>query len=289
MPLVRESIATLRYATEQPFPEHATGFFTDTVKYGKVCVTAGHVFMTGRYRGPDGPKKILVNGRLADLIFDAYDAHGIDVAVVSIPDDLPNEQRVIHPLGISVKSGAAFYAHAFSASKDDPDELCLTKIWGVRIKIEPSYDRTVNPRTALPAARWRLQSHVAKPPTPFDPAFFQPGWSGAPVFNVSLDPNPHVIGILSKHVGERDAKAVSAESLDFLEPRTSGTDANEYMPPFLNPRLQKAFEKANQETFSRSEIARLQYEEIAGPLVMKIVAPPSPYDDREENEAAATA
>jgi hypothetical protein len=284
-PLPWESIARIRYATDEPMPEHATGFFARTAKFGDVCITAGHVFMPGRYRGPKDPKVVLVNGRVAQLVFDAYSAHGIDIAVVSIPADLPPEHVHLHRLGVSVKSGA-FFAHAWSGSKDDPDELEPAKIWGVRSKLEPSCDRKINPRVARDAARWRLESHVAKPPMPFDTAFFQTGWSGAPVFNVCRDERPYVIGILSKHVGDRDAKAVSIESLDFLDPRAPNADANEYMPPFLNPKLQKAFEQAYRGSLSRHEIARLKYEEIAGkPLVMKIVAPPSPYD-REETATA---
>jgi hypothetical protein len=283
----RESIVTLRYVTDEPTEEYATGFFLDTREHGTVCVTAGHVFIPGHYRGPQNPQKILVNGRLAELKFNAYPEYGIDVALTTIPPDLPPEELYVHTAGISCRSGSAFYAHAWCGSKEDPNELQFTKIWGVRIKLDPSRDRNVNPRVARACVRWRLQSHVAKLPEPFDPQFFQAGWSGAPVFNVCSDFSHHqVIGVLSKNVGDRDAKAVSVESLDFLEPRTTGAEAHEIMPPLLNPKLQRAIEQANRESLSRYDLAREKFEEIMGePVVLKITEPRSPYD-REEAAAA---
>jgi hypothetical protein len=284
VPPPQRSIVRLTYATEEPRHEYATGFFVDTREFGKVCVTAQHFFRPGFYHGPKGePKKALVNGKLAELIFDAYEEYGIDVALVTIPPDLPAEEIYFHTVGISRKSNSAFYAHAWSGSREEPTGLHFTKIWGVRVKLQPAIDGAAKARKEMPVVWWSLQSHVAKLPEPFDTQFFQSGWSGAPVFNVRSEVDaPRVVGVLSKHVGERDAKAVSVESLEFLEPREPKLDDTEVMPPALNPQYQQAIEQVSSDRLSRREIALLKFQEIAGvPPVPKIAAPPSPYDDED--------
>jgi len=269
MPYAKQSIAVLRYGA---VGGHATGFFVDTRNHGHVCVTAAHVFHRDRHPGPDRAH-ILVNGKPARLIFNAFEEYGIDVALVSIPTELDVAALTFHSPGVSRNDQSAFYSHAWSAPKAQPNRLMFTKIWGVRFGPEETIDNDADPEKVTAVKQWLLRSDVAKRPTQFEPAIFQPGWSGAPVFNVrSLVVDHRVIGVLSSHAGDREATAVSVESLDFLEPREAQTD--EILPPPLVVRRQATVD-------ATAELAALRFAEITDQEICpKISEPASPYDEQ---------
>jgi len=268
MPLPKRSIAVLRYSTDNT--GYATGFFVDTKNHGRVCVTAAHVFRRDHHPGPDRTH-ILVNGKPSKLVFDAFETHGIDVALVAIPELDPKE-LYFHTPGVSQHGESAFYAHAWSAPKSQPLRLQFTKIWGIRFGPDEMLDNEADPTKALPVKQWLLRSDVAKRATSYEPAIFQPGWSGAPVFNVRSSLTDHrVIGVLSSHAGDREATAVSVESLEFLEPRE--VQGEEIMPPPLTERQPTT-------PGGTAEVAAMRFQEILEQSICpKIIAPDSPYDD----------
>lgn len=272
MPLPNRSIAVLRYP-QDPSKGHATGFFVDTKHHGKVCVTAAHVFSKGFHPGSDRTK-ILINGKQAELVYDAFIAFGIDVALVTIPRDLDQDALVFHTPGVSLKGESAFYAHAWSGPKADPSALTFTKIWGVRFGPHDVIENEADPIVAVPLKRWKLRSDVGSRDRS-EPAIFQPGWSGAPVFNVRASPqDQRVIGVLSKTNGDREAFAVSVESLEFLEPRE--TQIDEVFPG----EVWAPGRSQGGPPLTLADVGALRFEEILNQRVCpKIrIAPPSPYD-----------
>ncbi|MBV8547076.1 MAG: hypothetical protein JO093_20115 [Acidobacteria bacterium] len=274
MPLHTQSIVVLRYPGDAA-KGHATGFFVDTKHYGRVCVTAAHVFSKNFHPGPDRTK-ILVNGRLTELSYNAFDTLGIDVALVKIPHDLSQDMIICHTPGVSLRGDSAYYAHAWSGPKADPNSLTFTKIWGVRFGPLETIDNDADPLVAERYMRWRLRSDVGSRDRS-EPAIFQPGWSGAPVFNVrAAIANQRVIGVLSKTNGDREAFAVSVESLEFLEPREPQNDEIFPVPPGSKwvPDL-----RADASQTTLADINAQRFEEILNQrAVPKIRAPLSPYD-----------
>jgi hypothetical protein len=267
-PYPSRSIAVLRYP--QGSTGYATGFFVDTKNFGAVCVTSAHVFFRDRHPGPDRTK-ILINGKLATLKFDAFKAFGIDVALIDIPEDFDRASLIFHTPGVSLNDASAFYAHAWSAPREQPQRPVFTKIWGVRFGPHEAIDNDADPEVARPVKQWLLRSDVAKRPSRYEAAIFQEGWSGAPVFNVrSAVSDSRVIGVLSSTAGEREATAVSVESLEFLEPREEQRE--EIMPPAL-------VRRGGQAADAVAEVAALRYAEIIEQdICPKITEPSSPYD-----------
>jgi hypothetical protein len=246
------------------------------------------VFSPDHHPGPD-QTKILVNGLLTELEFDALKHHGIDVALVKIPPQLDQSKLVFHKRGLSRAGGTAFYTHAWSAPRSDPNNLFFTKIWGVRFGPADAMDLRADPRVAKSAKAWVLRSDVSRPPTKFETALFQTGWSGAPVFNVRQSLEDHrVVGVLKIVAGFRDATAISVESLDFLEPleeQDLEARPTRELPSWWDRLIKKrpattafAFDAVARRE-ERDNLYAVRFEETSGQIVCpKIPEPRSPYD-----------
>lgn len=305
IPYDTDSIAILRYppsgSDRQP-KGHASGFFVESEEYGPVCVTCAHVFHPEYHPGPDRTK-IMVNGHLANLKFDAFEHYGIDIALVEIPPTLDTSNLTFHELGATERRGRAFYAHAWSPTVEEGEQLVFTKIWGARTKLWEGYDSRAAATHARKYKTWLLRNDIKREqPAQFDPTHFHQGWSGAPVFNVRERLDEHaVIGVVSivsrEPRGEmrREANAISIESLAFLKPkrrqerearpvRARRSALRTLLASFMTEPDEERFDLAFEDdagpgSATLASIATARFEETADEVVCPPVPwAPSPYD-----------
>jgi len=287
-----KSIALITYAADlrngDGPPRYATGFFVDTQRYGKVCVTCGHVFK--QHPGPDR-ESIFVNGTRAKLLLNAADDLGADVALIELPESMRQDPELyFHRLGRSRAINRIYYSHGWNLLEGYEDAVKLVKIWGPRL--ERSAVQHLPPRPVTHAV-WVLRNDVYDPQSgrQFSSRNFAPGWSGAPVFNVRPPgQGDRVIGVLSVVADEgARAVAVSVENLDFLYP--ADDEAQEgwvgQAEPTLWEKLVGRFSAPRtphfQIRFDQAEdpkLFHLRFAEITKqPVCPPVPEPPSPYDN----------
>jgi hypothetical protein len=291
MTLTAKSIALITYAADLRDSEgpvrYATGFFVETERYKKVCVTCAHVFE--QHPGPDRDL-IFVNGIPAKLLLNAAGEYGVDVALIEPPQQILEDREIhFHRLGRSRAVNRIYYSHGWSLLEGYRDAVKLVKIWGPRL--ERSTVQHLPPRPVTHTV-WVLRNDVYDPQSgrQFSARNFAPGWSGAPVFNVRPPgERDRVIGVLSVVAEEGSrAVAVSIERLDFLYPADDETQegwVSQVEPTVWEklvgrlgtpppPRFQIRYDQSED-----PKLFHLRFTEITKqPVCPPVPEPPSPYD-----------
>lgn len=282
-PRPTRSIALLTYPEDKEF-RYANGFFLRR-KERLYCVTCAHVFDERFHPGPDR-SRVLVNNVPGRLELDARRQYGVDVALVEVEADIAS----VHPqaLGLATAHDRVYYAHAWSVGGGRTDAAVFEKLWGLRVRRLLQTDvRTTKQSYAWILAVAPLRNRV---PAAFDAQRFQPGWSGAPVFNIAADRNlDAVVGVLSVVAQEGGAaKAVSVESLQFLEGVQPQQGEGRLFPPTAAQRLRSWMTRTPEvwrighddaanfdEEFPLQQRARDILQQYHCPFMTE---PPTPYD-----------
>jgi hypothetical protein len=295
-PLLKESIARITYApnaVEQGAEgglKYASGFFVDTEKYGKACVTCAHV--VDDHPGPN--KDVLyVNEIESRVLFNAGTELGIDVALLESQREVLESGVHLHQLGTTSVLNRIYYTHAWSVFQARPGALEFSKVWGPRF----AYDsQRLARRGAKIYGTWRLRNDVYDPRSgrSFSSKNFAPGWSGSPVFNVRERLDDHrVIGVLSVVAQEEgEALAVSIEQLDFLRPMEPQA-GEAWVGRAPEGPLQRAaarlglMKRSGKPRYAirydagegERQLYNIRFTEITGqPVCPQVPQPPSPYD-----------